>query len=204
MTVLLTYREDQSPDQGLTGTILGGRPSAPAGELTWPDCRTCASPMTYLGRLHDEDADHMYLLFACEADPGLCAEWEPFSGGNAVVVVGAEQLDHAPVPEADRPLVSEDRWELDEVEREEASYDEARHAWAEEEESAPTNVAGLWGGDPDWIQGEETPDCPDCGEPMRFVAMLEEGRPGFTFGGGGCAYVFSCADDDRAAMLYQS
>ena len=29
------------------------------------------------------------------------------------------------------------------------------------------------GGKPDWIQGDETPDCDSCGEPMYFVAQID-------------------------------
>ena len=28
------------------------------------------------------------------------------------------------------------------------------------------------GGKPDWIQGDETPECPQCGDTMYFVAQI--------------------------------
>src|SRR4051812_8084386 len=64
------------------------------------------------------------------------------------------------------------------------------------------------GGKPDWIQGEETPECPDCSEPMIFVAQVDSidgnaeanhlplntGKTLFMFGDAGMIYVFYCYD----------
>ncbi|MDO5610393.1 MAG: hypothetical protein Q4G62_06425 [Pseudomonadota bacterium] len=48
------------------------------------------------------------------------------------------------------------------------------------------------GGTPHWVQGiDQTPDCRRYGQPMRFIAQLEEGVSRFNFAGG-CAHVFDC------------
>jgi uncharacterized protein YwqG len=64
------------------------------------------------------------------------------------------------------------------------------------------------GGDPEWIQGENTPDCPSCKKPMTFVAQIDSAEhwsktnplsrePGreqqdYMFGDVGMIYVFFC------------
>ncbi len=60
-------------------------------------------------------------------------------------------------------------------------------------------------GEPEWVQGEEVPDCDNCAEPMQFVAQLFE-RGDLNFGGGGDAYVFRCACTSPASAkwLWQS
>lgn len=65
------------------------------------------------------------------------------------------------------------------------------------------------GGKPDWIQSDETPDCPECGDTMYFVAQIDSiehqskhnplmKRPpkhiDFMFGDVGMIYVFYCFD----------
>lgn len=68
------------------------------------------------------------------------------------------------------------------------------------------DVLGQWGGEPEWIQDEETPDCTGCGAPMSFVAMLGEGHhgsraePNFGTGDG---YAFVCDPCARGAFLFQ-
>ena len=64
------------------------------------------------------------------------------------------------------------------------------------------------GGDPTFIQGGKLPDCPDCGNPMRFVAQIDSiehdwhtnpnardySDQHFMFGDVGMIYVFFCYD----------
>ena len=57
------------------------------------------------------------------------------------------------------------------------------------------------GGDPDWLQGDSTPSCPDCAEAMSFVAQIDSidytGYPGketYMFGDVGMLYLFYCTD----------
>ncbi|WP_327174242.1 hypothetical protein OG599_02400 [Streptomyces sp. NBC_01335] len=68
-------------------------------------------------------------------------------------------------------------------------------------------VLGRLGGEPDWIQGDESPDCPVCATRMMFTAELAEGYDFATsanFGGGGRGYVFHCPPCGEAAFLWQS
>jgi uncharacterized protein YwqG len=77
------------------------------------------------------------------------------------------------------------------------------------------------GGEPTWIQDDETPECAQCGEPMHFVAQIDSiehrsahnpamnvinERPkhiDFMFGDVGMIYVFYCFDCLEVQSLQQ-
>jgi hypothetical protein len=74
------------------------------------------------------------------------------------------------------------------------------------------------GGKPTWIQGDETPECDSCGEPMDFVAQIDSveheskhnplskpalGKQEYMFGDVGMIYVFFCFDCLQPACLLQ-
>ena len=61
------------------------------------------------------------------------------------------------------------------------------------------DIVGKTGGNAVWVQDDETPNC-ECGEAMRFVALLEE-RGGLSFGGGGAGYAFVCEKCKSAAKF---
>jgi hypothetical protein len=48
------------------------------------------------------------------------------------------------------------------------------------------------GGDPDFLQGPETPHCPDCKEPMTFYGQLDSINDEFCLVDCGIIYVFVC------------
>lgn len=50
------------------------------------------------------------------------------------------------------------------------------------------------GGQPDWVQSEETPPCPECDEPMTFYGQLDSIDGNCTLVDGGMIYVFVCFD----------
>ena len=74
------------------------------------------------------------------------------------------------------------------------------------------------GGVPNWIQGDATPECESCGEPMTFVAQIDSsahdnkhnplrrnslGRQDYMFGDVGMVYVFYCFECAMPACLEQ-
>ena len=62
---------------------------------------------------------------------------------------------------------------------------------------------GKLGGNPVWIQGDETPAC-SCGRKMTFVAQVEQfAHDDFNFGGSGCSYTFLCPSCQVAKFLWQ-
>ena len=67
------------------------------------------------------------------------------------------------------------------------------------------------GGKPDWIQNDETPECPDCDDTMWFVGQIDSldaayGAPrkkDFMFGDAGMLYIFFCFDCEQHAIVHQ-
>ena len=162
--------------------------------------------MQFLGQiaLEDHDAKRVVLLFMCQNDPGLCDEWDADSGGNRAIIVttdGAGRLAEAPqgglaVREAAYGARVED---IDS-----GSYGEASQQWAQRNNCSPLQVLGQMGGDPSWIQADETPTCDTCGQHMQFLVQLEEGpdyKTAMNFGGRGRAYVFRCSCAQHSAKL---
>jgi hypothetical protein len=117
------------------------------------------------------------LVFQCANDPGLCDEWEPEAGGNAALVVPAEELVPLMVPAAtsDAVLVFPER------------------PLAAVATEPPDGWLGRLGGEPDWLQADETPVC-RCGRPMAFVFSLDQAAADeLNFGGLGVGYAFACS-----------
>ena len=50
------------------------------------------------------------------------------------------------------------------------------------------------GGKPDWIQGDETPECSECGESMEFYGQLDHLGNVEALKDLGMIYVFVCRD----------
>jgi hypothetical protein len=92
------------------------------------------------------------------------------------------------------------------------------------EKAVPSNVtdhAGLLtklGGDPDWLQGEETPTCPHCDSEMSFVGQIDSiehdskinplrrdclEEQDYMFGDVGLIYVFFCFDCCHPEAIHQ-
>jgi uncharacterized protein YwqG len=77
------------------------------------------------------------------------------------------------------------------------------------------------GGEPDWEQNNEHPDCPSCTTPMSFVAQIDsiehwsdanphsrnpigQGRSDFMFGDVGMIYVFFCFDCLESKSIFNA
>lgn len=61
-----------------------------------------------------------------------------------------------------------------------------------------------FGGNPDWIQGDETPLCTSCGSEMQFVAQIDSIGGDYMFSDAGMLYVFYCNECNNATALLQS
>jgi hypothetical protein len=166
---------------------LGGLPLAPVG-TRWPVCAQCEGTMQFIAQL--DLGERSLLVFMCQNDPGICSEWEAWAGGNQAMLVSARGLVRMVPPESGVTQLG-------------AEF------YGQPAESAPKGsrrlVMGTLGGEPDWLQGDETPNCPGCSEEMSFVAQLEEG-PDHRFSanfGGGSGFAFACFACERAAFLWQ-
>lgn len=71
---------------------------------------------------------------------------------------------------------------------------------------APTEIGTRHqlGGEPRWIQGDETPVCGQCYEPMTFYAQLDSINDEFNLADCGLIYVFVCFNDYEAKAVLQS
>src|SRR5205823_4067224 len=118
-----------------------------------------------------------------------CATWEPDAGANAVILQAASEArldgdgpahlaDYAVTLTLDEePLIDPAVEDLDDDLKEQI------------------DLGTKLGGMPHWIQFNETPVCPACGGPTRFVAQLDEfwgegglQHPDLAFGDAGCSY----------------
>ncbi len=156
----------------------------------------------------DEDSElggTMLSIFMCQNDPGRCADWDATSGGNQAALFPTDDLSVAIVPE-DGVTTLRATCQIDYVTMTEDGYDDAREEWAETSGRPIEEVLGQLGGEPEWIQNDETPTCGSCGKPMTFVAQFEEGpdhETSINFGSG-CGYAFACGQCRDAAFCWQS
>jgi hypothetical protein len=60
------------------------------------------------------------------------------------------------------------------------------------------------GGEPEWIQGDMTPVCRDCGQRMTFYGQLDSIGDEVCLADVGLVYVFVCFDDYEARAIVQS
>ncbi|MHA6761535.1 hypothetical protein [Streptacidiphilus sp. PAMC 29251] len=143
----------------------------------------------------------------CQNDPGMCDEWSPTAGGNRALLFPVAELR----PMAD-PGEDEGRLHLGAVNAVNlvslpaSDYGSAREEWGSRSGDDLRSVLGQLGGQPDWLQGDETPGCPRCTRPMDLVAQFEEGPDHTTamnFGGPGTAFAFTCEPCAEAAFLWQ-
>ncbi|MFD0141884.1 MULTISPECIES: YwqG family protein [unclassified Streptomyces] len=189
MTTLLLHGGATAPAASVSRA--GGLPLVPEG-FVWPLCAECGGAMQFIAHL-DRGAD-VVSVFMCQNEPGMCEEWDPAAGGNRAYVFPTEGL----LP-ATAPAVGETR--LDKVSVLVARPVEAE-TYGEEDTFGPVDgkeVLGQLGGQPYWLQWDETPDCAGCGRGMAFVAQLDQ----VANFGGGYAYVFVCEGCSRAAFLWQ-
>jgi uncharacterized protein YwqG len=202
-------------------TQFGGIPLAPPHAI-WPRCSSCGGPMQFLAQLQLSDLDAetwkadpgLLLIFQCQNSPGMCDEWDPNSGGNAAIIVHGNTMTPMAVPtltpeEIEKGLSGETLLsKVDGVLLQE--YDGSLRknspddAYCDALENSDLVVLGKIGGQPLWIQGDETPQC-SCGNKMTFLMQLEcVGAGGINFGDMGSGYAFACQTcKDKAKFLWQ-
>jgi hypothetical protein len=60
------------------------------------------------------------------------------------------------------------------------------------------------GGEPTWVQADETPTCRECGERMSFYGQLDSINDEMVLADAGLVYVFVCFNDFSAQAVVQS
>lgn len=205
MTTLMVYAGTAADDAEVTRT--GGIPLAPEA-FSWPVCRACEGPMQFLAQVMLADLGMgewrgVLSIFMCQNDPGMCDEWDAVAGGNQALAFPAGGLVPASAPVGPATMLGE----VSAVQYVTVSedYDQARQAWPGREARPGQDVLGQLGGEPSWVQADETPACPQCAKPMSFVVQLEEGHDHRTAAnfGGGCGYGFACQPCGTAYFLWQ-
>ncbi|MFF8259761.1 hypothetical protein [Streptomyces virginiae] len=201
MTTLLLDGGPVAPDAPVSRT--GGVPLGPAA-MVWPECRTCAGPLQFLAQIVLDAG--VLALFMCANRPGECEQWSPSAGGNLALLLPTEGLVPVPAPRGADPEVlglGAVRAAVPSAALPAAALPSAALPSAAASEGRA--VLGSLGGEPDWLQYDETPDCPACARPMGFAAGLAEGPDPVTAMnfGSGQAYAHVCGGCGRAALLWQ-
>ena len=156
-----------------------------------PKCKECSSEMTCilhidLSQLNVFSSKGHLLVYQCEADPGMCDDWDPIAGGNKVIYV--EKCNTKPTGDSYLSIDSRVLSSKDEL----IAFSESN-----------SNCYGKIGEPPLWIQGDETPTC-TCGKTMELVCEIDESaNENFNFGGGGASYTFLCQACNVGAFLWQ-
>lgn len=205
MVKVMIYGGQSAPDA--PGTRTGGLPHTPPA-FEWPRCRNCTGHMQFLAQVSLADADPgaegLLSLFMCQNEPGLCDEWDPTAGGNRAFLFGMDATATPTVPRDGVTMLDETcavRFEDVDVE----DYQDAPDQWSAQTGRESLEVLGKVGGEPAWLQNDETPACGRCARPMTFVVQLEEGHNYETAAnfGGGNGYGFRCGTCRSAAFLWQ-
>jgi len=81
-----------------------------------------------------------------------------------------------------------------------ASVDIQGFKWAD----ADVGTRHRLGGEPEFLQEEIWPNCPDCGESMTFYAQLDSIGDQVCIADCGMVYVFICFDCNETKSIIQS
>jgi len=221
LIVLVAEPVDSQPPH----MALGGLPVWPEDKsFSWPLCRCCHRPLRFEARVLDPNAPagmtRYLLLFMCTDE--LCPTWEWDGGANAVLVVNETDrlaLVEAPDQMAIRRSVCR-VWSKNmgagpfgipgHAANLQSPYNALREQVSKIKPGEPHldlggTLIGSLGGQPEFLQDEEYPSCPNCGKAMSFAAHLEGKSPTREKMnlGGGCGYLFSCPCSPAAAFLWQ-
>jgi len=227
--------DDSNLQRGKLRSKIGGNPVG-IGEEAWPRCGQCGDLLDFLVQLdlhHPWPLSERFrwaFLFFCRgyhevARKHRCQSYYPW-GANRIVLLEEAATDVSPDP----PEVTKyAEFDLRFVDREE--HDELRLA-AQQEFMESMAAAGdivakgeedveivmppalserqpilQLGGTADWIQQDETPNCPICGGAMHLLTQIEEtqeaGGPHFKVG---VVYAFLCDADcspDGHYLMFQ-
>lgn len=207
-----------------TATKFGGAPYLQGGE-SWPVCVGCKQGLTFVFQWNTADFPHIrggdelfvfYYCFGCQSwgdlPEGLENAWllKRYPSPTLAAAHGVRDTspkDHLIKPCSARiqPAQSLPDWDgLDTVNAALASgfsslnEDEPWEAYSEAVESLIGEIdpgETQVGGYASWVQGEATPECPECNEPMRLIAQIgSEEKAGLMWGDAGTVYLFGCAD----------
>lgn len=202
---------------------LGGNPVF-AAQLETLYCQSCGQLMDFIGQFRLDSPlqlSHRFQIayvFMCPSQSDghgwlTCETWKAFSGANALLLQQDDGLALLPDTPARYPDYELTLQRAPEPDLDVSSFD------LTVDEKDQISMATKLGGVPAWIQNNDTPCCPCCGETMRFVAQIDAVPDGyfpeqstqwhqyhvFDFGDVGQGYVFICPNDcsSDGAFLWQ-
>lgn len=155
--MLLIYGGEAVADAPALRT--GGVPLVPDG-FVWPECRECEGAMQFLAHLPLEF--RVVAVFLSQNDPGMCDDWDATAGGNRAFLFTGQLAVASISPEGETVLGAVTALDI--------------HPTPTGDVPVPERVLGRLGGEPHWLQDDETPNCPSCGTRMTFTAEIEEGH----------------------------
>lgn len=204
---------------------LSGIPVLLNGE-SWPSCKNCNEPMQLFLQLNakhlPDEAGIVFgngilqVFYCTNMDKECEIESEaffPFSKSTLTRVInpdndGFTTLTSSPVKDAfpEKEIIG---WE---VKDDYPNWEELENlgcTLSDEQSDYLTEIGFPQPKDkllgwPYWVQGVEYPDCPDCGEPMKFIFQIDsENNLPYMFGDTGCAHVTQCEQHkDKVAIAW--
>ena len=139
-----------------------------------------------------------------------CADWEPFSKSHVLRLLPDDENNgnNAKPSLIGHQIIT--GWEVveDYPNLEEAAdlgcelSEAAEEEFYELENPSYPHDGDKLGGWPDWVQGVEYPQCPECGETMELFFQLDsEDHLDYMFGDSGCAHVTRCKNHPHQFAL---
>jgi uncharacterized protein YwqG len=213
-----------------TGSVLtskfSGIPLLDNNE-SWPKCANCHQEMQLFVQLNADElpaaakqqafGNGILQVFYCTNDEQQCeAECEayfPFAKSTLLRIINpanmvANTLNVSPVINAFEEKVivawkaSDDYPNCDELDELGIELNDAEIDLLYERDYPKAGDKLL--GWPAWVQGIEYPDCPDCGDRMKFIFQIDsEDNLDYMFGDVGCAHITQCEKHpDRLAIAW--
>jgi uncharacterized protein YwqG len=192
----------------------------------WPCCANCKKEMQLFLQLNASElpaeaqrtfGGGILQVFYCTNDEQACeVECEayfPFAKSTLLRIIDpanvlAKTLSVSPVIDAFEEKVivswqaSDDYPNCEELAELDVELSDAEAEILYEQDYPKTGDKLL--GWPAWIQGIEYPECPDCGERMKFIFQIDsEDNLDYMFGDVGCAHITQCEKHpDRLAIAW--
>ena len=201
-------RKSTDPEDSIAGWY-GGHPRGVRAHL-WPRCRVCNAPMCHMGQFDagpqlDLQGWARMSIFICHATGGRCEDWDPWKGANRVLLQRTRDnnlYDGPPTVRVYRRVQLTTDAPIDER----AVMREVKENGVPLRQALESLRHDKLGGGAVWLHGDDTPQSPAAGTPMRMALQFTTDVVTFDITTGGMGYIFIDPHDqseDAARMLWQ-